>query len=340
MLEEVYQSFVESNRWPTYEVLDHRADLQGVEDPLAVIQSLVPDLIQGLTQSEVPSLRQELSLTLEGVAEVARWNATARGDLDLFIRSLEVAVSVSDRTSPPNAARFDALKLLLSMYPHGAEVALLHRLHGLWDASAGHLWHSITGRGDPQWSADLNRQALRAYRRVHDVPGLVGAERQRRKAGRPPAAGAQPTSPAKTASPAGYGMPGWADLLPTPFKEALGTRLRDPGADAITGGWIELAELIHRKTGLELDNIALINQAFGKDAVVHLGPQETDSGRNRHLGYAELMRGLARMRNVHTHRGRPRELSELHVAALVLTMGDCYEQLAQLPDYEHGDLDS
>lgn len=98
VLEDVYQRLVEHDRWPTYSELDHDADRHGVEDPLSVMRSLSPAFLRGVGTAGAPSLTQELNLSLRGLVATAGWNAVAKMDLELFLRSVQEAVEVSDRT--------------------------------------------------------------------------------------------------------------------------------------------------------------------------------------------------------------------------------------------------
>lgn len=334
VLEDVYQRLTQHDRWPTFAELDHDADRHGVENPLSVMRSLSPTYLQGLGESGAPSLTQELSLSLTGLAATAGWNHVARQDLELFAKSVQAAVTISDAVTPPNVARFDALSFLMPLFPGNPDVSLVIRLERIWSAAGATLWNGLSGGGTVEWGAELNQQSLRAYRRVQDVSGLLEVERKRlaaqareraRLSGAPLPA-SRPPSP-RTAEDG----PQWVELLPDGFREAVARRVAEHGTDAINAGWIELAELIHRKVGIDLDGEDLVNHAFGgKTPRIRLA-DDTKTGTNLHQGYTDLMRGLARMRNAQSHRGRP-TATELHVAATIMAMGECYVVVSRVDD--------
>lgn len=306
-LEDLYQRLIKHDRWPTYVELDHDADRHGVEDPVLVMRSLSPGLLRGVGTAGAPSLTQELSLSMLGLAAVAGWNAVAKADLELYTKSVQAAVEISDRITPPDAARFDALPFLMPLFPGGPQVAEVIRLGRIWSAAGGHYWSGLSGVGTVEWGAELNQQNLRACRPVQDVRSLLRIERKRlaqqASADAMLKRSAQPAKQPPRPKPAD-GRPGWVALLPDGFREAVASKIGEHGADAINAGWIELADLIHRKVGLDLDGEDLVNHAFGgKTPRICLG-DDTKTGNNLHQGYTDLMRGLARMRNAQSHRGR------------------------------------
>jgi hypothetical protein len=334
VLEDVYQRISEDDRWPTFAELDYAADRHGVEDPLSVIGSLSSTYLQGLGESGAPALTQELSLSLTGLAAAAGWNDVARQDLELFAKSVQAAVAISDAVTPPNVARFDALSFLMPLFPSNPHVSVVIRLGRIWGAAGATLWNGLSGVGTVEWAAELNQQNLRAYRPVRDVSSLLEVERERlaglaqERARLSAAIGS--TSHPPSLRPAEDG-PQWVELLPDGFREAVAHRVANHGADAINAGWIELAELIHRKVGIDLDGEDLVNHAFGGNAPRLRLAHDTKTGNNLHHGYTDLMRGLARMRNAQSHRGRP-AVTELHVAATIMAMGECYLTVSRVDD--------
>ncbi|MFB9315645.1 TIGR02391 family protein [Nocardioides plantarum] len=332
VLDDVYLWLVQHDRWPTYEEIDHDADRHGIEDPLSVIQSLTPKLLQGA--SGIPGPQQEVSLSLVGVATVARWSQVARDDLELFTKSVQQAVLIADRTRPPASANFSAMAFMSTLRPGaGIPVKEVLRLERLWNAGGGGLWQGLHGIGTIEWGATLNRQNIRRYRQVQDVASLLEVESRRSTLlhSHDPATNgpSMPLAPRAAAitSPAGM-APAWVLLLPDGLREAIGAKVVHSGPDAINAGWIALADLIHEKVGLDLDGEDLVNQAFGgKKPRMRLGP-ETKTGENLHQAYTHLMRALARVRNAQSHRGRP-EVTDLHVAATVLAMGECFEVISK-----------
>ena len=107
--EDVYQRLTEHDQWPTFLELDHDADRHGVEDPLLVMRSLSPTYLQGLGEAGSPAPAQLLSLSPHRFGSGRGWNEVARKDLELFTKSVQAAVVISDATTPPDVARFDAL---------------------------------------------------------------------------------------------------------------------------------------------------------------------------------------------------------------------------------------
>lgn len=129
VLGDAYQRLVDQDRWPSFVELDYDADQHGVEDPLAVMRSLTPTHLQGLGETGTPSLTQELSLSLTGVAATAASSDMARQDLELFAKSVRAAVAISDAATPPNVARFDALGAV-------ARLLTVPQIFRLWSDSA------------------------------------------------------------------------------------------------------------------------------------------------------------------------------------------------------------
>lgn len=325
VLEDLYQRLIDHDGWPTYAALDHDADRHGVEDPLTVMRSLSPTYLRGAGAVGPLPLDQELSLSLRGLAVVAGWNDVARQDLELFAKSVQAAVQISDRVTPPEVARFNALRFLMPLLPGGPHVHVVVRLGRIWSAAGTPLWTGLSGGGTVEWGAELNQQNLRAYRPVRDVPSLLAVEKKRIAQEEADTAWAKSTRPTEKApSRAAEGVAhAWVALLPDGFREAVAPKIGVHDADAINAGWIELADLIHGKIGLDLDGEDLVNQAFAsKPPRIRLAA-DTKSGNNLHQGYTDLMRGLARMRNAQSHRGRP-AVTELHVAATILAMGECF----------------
>ena len=298
------------------------------------MRSLSPTYLQGLGKFGAPSLAQELSLSLTGLAATAGWNELARQDLELFATSVQAAVGIADAITPPNVARFDAVSFmtpLLQGHPSGS-VGI--RLGRIWGAAAATLWTGLSGGGTVEWGAELNQQSLRAYRPVRDVAGLLDVERERLAAralelerlGGAFLPDSRPPSPKSIEEERQ-----WVGLLPDGFREAVAHRIARHGADAINAGWIELAELIHRKVRIDLDGEDLVNHAFGGKVPRIRLTDDSKTGKNLHQGYADLMRGLARMRNAQAHRGRP-DVTELHVAATIMAMGECYVAVSRVDD--------
>lgn len=334
VLEDAYERLAEHDRWPTFTELDYDADRHGVEEPLSVMLSLSPTFLQGLGAVGVPSPGQELSLSLSGIAATAAWNDLARQDLELFTKSVQAAVAISDVATPPNVARFDALDFLQSLLPGDPPVSVVIRLGRIWSAAGATLWNGLSGVGTVTWVADLNQRSLRAYRRVRDVSGLLQVERRRLAAQSQvqarPSGVALPASHVSSPRPAEDSRQ-WLELLPNGFRQVVAQRIAKHGGDAINAGWIELAELIHRTVGIDLDGEDLVNHAFGGKAPRIRLASDTKTGNNLHQGYADLMRGLARMRNAQSHRGRP-DVTELHVAATIMAMGECYAAVSRVDD--------
>ncbi len=216
----------------------------------------------------------------------------------------------------------------MPLFAGGPHVTVVVRLGQIWSAAGGPLWSGLSGVGTVEWGAELNQQNLRAYRPVQDVRGLLRVEQKRvaqealdkAASNRSPGPATEPPRPAPSED-----IPGWVSLLPDGFREAVAPKIGAHGADAINAGWIQLADLIHLKVGLDLDGEDLINQAFGgKTPKVRLS-SDTRTGINLHHGYTDLMRGLARMRNAQSHRGRP-AVTDLHVAAtIIMALGECFD---------------
>lgn len=209
------------------------------------------------------------------------------------------------------------------------------RLGLIWQAAGAPLWTSLSGIGTAEWRAHLDQRRLRAYRAARDVSTLLEVERKRLSAQVREQANLHgmllpPSLHMPALQPHGHTKQ-WAQLLPNGFREAVMHRISNHGADAINAGWIELAELIHRKVGVDLDGEDLVNHAFGaREPRVRLA-DDTKTGRNMHQGYTDLMRGLARIRNAQSHRGRP-DVTELHLAATIMAMGECYVVVSRVDD--------
>ncbi|GAA4728367.1 hypothetical protein GCM10023350_09320 [Nocardioides endophyticus] len=334
VLECVYNRLSTDKRWPTFQDVDFDADRAGVADPLSTLQALSSQFVQGVGPIGEPSPRQEVTLSLLGLAAVADWNHEARTDLDLYLQSVRAAVELADSVTSPTEAWFDGLKFFVDVFPSGPYEAVVIRMGLIWMAAGSHLYEQFSGGGTHEWRALLRWRSLRAYRRVTTISDLLTKER-RRVRGSDAAAAEWDRKVARVESPAAAatadGLPQWVGLLPDGFREDVAASLAVRPADAISTGWRVLGDLIFQKTGLDLDGYDLVNQAFGgRTPHARLAP-ETKAGNNLHEGYADLMRGLTRMRNVQSHRGRP-QVTDLHVAAVVLAMGDCYSVVLSLPD--------
>jgi predicted nucleotide-binding protein len=206
ILERVYERLSKQGRWPTYQEVDFDADQHGVDGPLATLRTLDPEYVHGVGAAGLPSKTQELSLSLLGLAAVATWNGQAKSDLELFFESVRVAVHISDTTVPPSVARFNALEFLSTIYPSGPHEPTVIRLGWIWRAAGPQLWEQLNGVGSVVWGANLNQQALRAYRRIPNLSTFLVIERQRLSGNAAPtASGMEPSAvvgirPAETAS--------------------------------------------------------------------------------------------------------------------------------------------
>jgi len=333
VLEVVYGRFVASGRWPTFEEVEDDAYRGGIGDVTAVLAAIGPEHLRGADLN--PDATRRLSVTLSGLAVVAEWNDDADRDLELVARSVRFAAERALETRPPEKARLEVRQFAETVVPTLAAEAIL-RLGAIWLESCGHLWTSFAGSdGQSDWSCDLNRRALRGYENVATVRELLALERDRIQdiaAATGPAVTAPfvaPPAPHRAASE----VPDWVHLLPIGLREAVEPRLANgQREDAMTAGWKVLARTLQARTGLDMDGDRLVNEVFGKARRISLG-EETESGANLHDGYTNWMRAMARMRNVYSHPGET-ATTELHVAAVLLSLGECLQVILDTDDGE------
>lgn len=86
-------------------------------------------------------------------------------------------------------------------------------------------------------------------------------------------------------------------------------------------GWKVLSNTLSAASGIPLDGYDLVNQAFH---TVDPSAMSASEGTLFH-GYVDVMRGLARLRNVHAHPGAS-ALTDLEAAAFILMLGACGDE--------------
>jgi hypothetical protein len=330
----LYRLFNEKGDWPTFDQLEFDLEREGLENPWVALRGLPHGLVSGSDFSTPPGDQQQLSLTINGLAAVSQRNGEAAIDFRVFCGTVVWAAREAVETRPPEAAHIQGNELnRLIEIPAAGRSAVVTRVGKLW-AVNGHLWTQMSGVGD-SWSAVLNRKGLRPYKEVDDDVQFIAAERGRlaqlledRLAFVAPnraTAESRATVPEVTAA-TDSALHSWFPLLPERLATELRSRLQSGHPeDALVHGWKTLSAVLSAYSGLELDGYDLVNQTFR--SVDLAGRSQAE--KNEHSGYVDILRGLARIRNVHAHPGA-KPLSDLEAAAFLLGVGACMEWVESL----------
>ncbi len=160
-----------------------------------------------------------------------------------------------------------------------------------------HYGHLVTVAGDLLQSSNLGRHIGFAMR--HDMVDIVNKDLPNIEAG----IRRKIEEMAREANPKRYG-----------FEDLLEEKIKTASLNLYSGGHYKAAVLaacdviiedIRSRTGLTLDGVDLVNQAFGgKSPLLTWVEGEDKTSHNVRLGYTDLARGaMAAIRNVYTHGG-------------------------------------
>jgi hypothetical protein len=319
----VYRLLARAGDWPGFEEVDYEVDRSGLGDAWTLVQQLPHNFITGTDLRTPPSPRQQLGLTIAGMAAAGEHIDSAATDFRAFCESVMLAVELAERTSPPEAPTLQAAEIHRRVeLPATDRSGVLSRLGRQWSIN-GQLWSQLHRAGD-SWSATLNRKGLRAYRGANDKVTFLNAEDRRLLELAQSDAMRRPQSEAPSLvgehRQEGSGdVPAWFALLPDNFASQIRSRLMTGHPeDAFVQGWKTLSNTLSATSGLPLDGYDLVNQSFRSVDVSAMSAAE----RNLLQGYFDVMRGLARLRNVHAHPGAS-ALTDLEVAAFILMLGAC-----------------
>ena len=124
----------------------------------------------------------------------------------------------------------------------------------------------------------------------------------------------------------------WVPLLHPDIRAAAESRLASGHADnAVEEAWKVLASSLRALSGLDLDGVDLVNQAFGAKGSVRFADTSTVQGKNEHEGFTNLTRGLAQAgRNLRAHRPSNPAADETEVAAMLLLASVCLDRIDRL----------
>ncbi|WP_299928885.1 TIGR02391 family protein [uncultured Nocardioides sp.] len=252
------------------------------------------------------------------MALAAEQNSLAHTDFRAFCASVKLALETAGGTRPPQAPVLESALISRRVtLPASGRRELITRIGKQWSVN-GHLWTGMTWEPGGTWAATVNRGGVRAYRDATDIPQFVAAEERRINAGAGPVP-AELRLAAAIPTVAADHLPSWFSALPDSMTDDVGTRmLSGHREDAFVQAWKTLSSELSEAADLSLDGVDLVNQAYRKLQ----RSTSSASQRNEYEGYVEMMRGLARLRNVHAHPGA-RPLTDLEVTAFISMCGAC-----------------
>jgi uncharacterized protein (TIGR02391 family) len=324
VLRAVHSLFFAAGEWPTFVDVDHYLVPRGEVDAEDVVAAMPAGLLYGVTPGQPVRDEQQIGLTVAGMAACAG----AAEDLEVYLAVVRHAAELDLARLPGS----DSAELLSSSLAASVEMPaagrseLIGRLGALLVAES---WGSGgSSEIDGGWRHTIGRRArrLRTVSTIEEYWELTHPEQA-------PSSPPPMTSPSLRVAPRETGaFVSYGDLLHPEVALAALPRLEAGHADnAIEESWKVLAQRLRQLTGLDTDGQDLVNSALGGKGPIRLGDINTPRGLSEHQGFSDLMRGLARIRNLRAHRPSAANVPEAEVAALLLLTSLC---LTRLDAYE------
>ena len=325
-LNAVFALFRANGRWPFFADLDRHLDARGEPDGEAVLLGMPPGLLYGVGPHARPLRDDQLvGLTLAGLASCEG----SAEDVDIFLQLVRLAAAIEADREPgaPEPSLTPEMASRRLRLPAAGRSALVDRAGevlgvepwgwtgwgrdaetGAWSASFGRRVRRFRGVDSIEhyWSLAHPAEAL-------EVPRVV----------EPDVTALRQSVPVNSE---------WIPLLHPDIRAAAEPRLAAGHADnAVEEAWKVLAVAVRELSGLTLDGIPLVNQAFGSNGMLRLGDASTPQGRDEHDGFTNLMRGLAQVgRNLRAHRPSDPSADESEVATMLLLASVCLGRLEKL----------
>jgi hypothetical protein len=167
ILERLFLLLQRNRRWPVWAELDRELYASShVPDPWLAARSIDRDLLWGLGSGDIePEDSRTVGLSVSGLATLP----AAHEDLRIFVDGVRLAADLCRRNHEDDVIMSPAVLKKYLRLPSAGQADLLTRHRALWE-TAGQLWQSLSGiAGDPDWSAVVNRKALRRYVDVADA---------------------------------------------------------------------------------------------------------------------------------------------------------------------------
>ncbi len=332
-LNAVFALFRATGRRPLFADLDRYLDARGEPDGEDVLLGMPPGLLHGVGPHARP-LRDDQPVGLK-VAGLASCEGSAE-DVDIFLQLVRLAAAIEADREPgaPEPTITPEIASRHLRLPAAGRSVLLDR--------AGEVL-GVEQWGWTGWSRDADTAAwsFSFGRRVRPFRGVDSIEHYWTLAHPADEVGvARVVEPDVMTPRAPIPLDGtWVPLLHPDIRAAAESRLASGHADnAVEEAWKVLAASLRALSGLDLDGVDLVNQAFGAKGSVRFADTSTAQGRNEHEGFTSLMRGLAQAgRNLRAHRPSDPAADETEVAAMLLLASVCLdriEKLSQPPEDE------
>lgn len=322
----VFALFRATGRWPLVADLDRYLDARGEPDAEGVLLGMQPGLLYGVGPNSRPIRDdQRVGLTVAGLAACEG----SAEDVAIFLQLVRLAATIeADREpGPPEPTITPEIASRHLQLPAAGRSVLLDR--------AGEVL-GVEQWGSTGWSRDAETAAwsFSFGRRVRQFRGVDSIEHYWSLA-HPAEALVVPRVVEPDLTALRQSVPlndPWIPLLHPDIRAAAEPRLAAGHADnAVEEAWKVLAVALRELSGLTLDGIPLVNQAFGSNGMLRLGDASTPQGRDEHDGFTNLMRGLAQAgRNLRAHRPSDPSADESEVATMLLLTSVCLGRLEKL----------
>lgn len=327
VLNAVFTLFRTTRRWPVFADLDRYLDSRGEPSGEGVLLEMRPGLLYGVGPNSRPLRNdQPVGLTLAGLAACEG----SAEDVATFLQVVALAATMESDREPgsPEPTITPEIASRHIRLPAAGRSDLLDRAG---EVLAAEPWGWTGCRRDPEtaaWSFSFDR-------RVRPFRGLDSIERYWSLAHPVEVVDASRAAEPEVMAPATSAVTlddTWVRLLHPAVRAVAESRLASGHADnAVEEAWKVVAAALRELSGLDLDGVDLLNQAFGSKGSFRFADTSTAQGRNEHEGFTNLMRGLAQAgRNLRAHRPSDPSADEAEVATMLLLASVCLGRIDKL----------
>lgn len=326
-LNAVFALFRASGRWPLFADLDRYLDARGEPSGEEVLLEMRPGLLYGVGPYSRPIRNdQPVGLTLAGLAACEG----SAEDVTIFLQLVGLAATMESGREPgsPEPTITPDIASRHLRLPAAGRSDLLDRAGEVLGAEQ---W-GWTGWGrDAEtavWSFSFDRR-VRRFRGVNSIEHYWSLAHPAESVEAPRALEPEVTPLAMSSVSLDDT---WVPLLHPAVRVVAEPRLASGHADnAVEEAWKVVAAALRELSGLDLDGVDLVNQAFGSKGSFRFADMSTAQGRNEHDGFTNLMRGLAQAgRNLRAHRPSDPSADESEVATMLLLASVCLDRIDKL----------